>query len=110
MKTIICLVMFSLLTAVRVLADDIVTKVNRVEITVLKMAVKIKHYCGEDCITIPYITSVRYHKHLGRVSITVYRGDTFHYDFGKERTIQAKAAFRKLRTNIFKGKFMKWYR
>ena len=109
MKTILYLVGF-LLMAPQVSAGDIVTKVNRIEITVLHTAVKIKHDSGEDCITIPYITSVRYHKKLGRVSITVHRGNSFHYDFGKGRTVQAKATFRKLRMSIFKGKFIKWYK
>ena len=115
MKTIFCLVVFSLFMATSVSADDIVTKVNQVEITTLKAVVNIKHSCGEHCITISYITSVCYHKDLGRVSIAIHRGDTFHYDFGKDRNIQAKAAFKKLRANVFKRKFIKlipdvWYR
>ena len=98
----ICLILV-LLIAAQVSAQEIVVKVTNVTLTFLRHSIKIKHEVGEDSISIYDITSIRFIRPLGRVSITIYKGPTFNYDFGKNHAVKAKSMFTRMIGSVWKG-------
>lgn len=109
-KAAFCLIVIVtvLLVASQVLAqlqhDTIPANVKNVTITCHPHSMQIKHEGGEDCISMEAITSIRFLKSHRRISITIYRGPTLHYDFDEDYAARAKQVYIKMIQGVFKEK------
>jgi len=100
--TIILMILIGFMLSVPAIAADTGKAINSADVRFFKDGVKID-YTDSDCIRLSHITKIAYDKTLFRISITLFRGETYHYTF--KSAYSSASAYKRICEGAFKGDF-----
>lgn len=99
LKIVLCLTALSLLMASQVIADDIEKK--KIKLGFYEDGIIIMYDDINDYYRSSHITKVSFNRKTLRLSIWMFRGGTFHYNFHKNQRNYAREALSKLGLWVF---------
>jgi len=99
---IILMIFIGFMLSVSAMAADTGEAINSADVRFFKDGVKID-YGNSDCIRLSHIIKVAYDKSLFRISITLFRGETYHYTF--KSAYSSASAYKRICEGAFKGDY-----
>ena len=107
---IILMILIGFMLSAPAMAADTGETINSADVRFFKDGVKIDYTerlsgvrSNSDCIRLSHITKVAYDKSLFRISITLFRGETYHYTF--KSAYSSASAYKRICEGAFKGDY-----